>query len=122
MQQAKAQAETSKLITQQENLNTISKAQAASEMSQLQTFQEVKNIISLAEARKKEIELQGEAYGSVASSHAQRIQMILLEIQKRQAMPPKTIWFESGTSSGISSSVEQGFAVAQGVALAGGEK
>jgi hypothetical protein len=89
-------------------------AQAKAAASALSTEQEAKNIISLADARKKEVELQGTAYSSVASGHAQQMQLLQIEVEKRRAMPSNTVWFESE----IPSSVSDGFGVAKGVAMA----
>lgn len=93
----------------------MKEAAAEAESSALTTLQEAKNIISLAEAKKRQIEMEGEAYASVVAGHAQIMQQLALEVEKRKAMPSNTVWFESKADQ----SVMDGFNVAKGVALAG---
>lgn len=93
---------------------TMKEASAEVESSALLSQQESKNIVMLAEARMLEIKLQGETYANIQSEHAQNIQLSLIEVEKRKALPAGTVWFQGGSSSDVSS----GFQVAKGVALA----
>lgn len=97
-----------------EYYKTKTAASASAESSALITEQEAKNIIKLAEARKTEIELQGLAYSSVPAGHAQAIQQALIDVQRRKAMPPNTVWFENTTDNGVT----EGFKFAKGMSVA----
>ncbi|KAI8894764.1 band 7 family-domain-containing protein [Globomyces pollinis-pini] len=96
----------------------MKQAAAKAETAALVTQQEAKNIVSLAEANRRQIELQAEAYASVPAGHAQNIQRELLEVEKRYAMPDKSVWFES--QGEIPGSVIDGYNVAKGVMFAKG--
>jgi hypothetical protein len=92
----------------------MKEASAQAESSALLTQQEAKNIILLAEARMQEIKLQGETYANIQSPHAQNVQLSLIELEKRKALPPQTVWFQGCSSSELTG----GFQAARGVALA----
>ncbi|KAJ3345538.1 hypothetical protein HDU83_003956 [Entophlyctis luteolus] len=86
---AKVEAEQCKTIADAE----FKQAQAAAEASQTQTEQDVKNIIALADAKRCEIEVIGKAYATIPDGHAQRMQLAVFEVEKRKALPEKTIYF-----------------------------
>ncbi len=92
----------------------MKEAAAQVESSALISQQEAKNIVMLAEARMTEIRLQGETYSNIQSDHAQTIQLSLIEVEKRKALPAQTVWFQGGSSAEVAG----GFQVAKGVALA----
>ena len=125
MREAAARAESSALSTEQEAKNIVriaeakkeqtkNEAMAKAESSAIVVEQDVKNLVIAAEAKKREIELLGVAYSQIPSGHAQNMQLTLLEIEKRKAMPSNTIWFEGEGDK----DVKQGFSVAKGVSLA----
>ena len=93
-------------------------AEADAEASALMTQQEAKNILTIAESRGAEIRIQGDAYAKVESKHARVMQQALVDVEKRKAMPPGTIWFEGGTASANRDALQEGFSAATGVALA----
>lgn len=93
---------------------TMKEASAKVEASALLSQQEAKNIVMLAEARMAEIKLQGETYSNIQSAHAQNVQMSLIEVEKRKALPSQTVWFQGGSSLEVAG----GFQAARGVALA----
>ncbi|KAJ3031336.1 UNVERIFIED_CONTAM: hypothetical protein HDU68_005078, partial [Siphonaria sp. JEL0065] len=76
----------------------VKAASAEAESSELKTRQDVKNIVALAEAKQREIALIGEAYSKVPEGHAQKMQLSVFEVEKRKALPEKTIYF-AGESS-----------------------
>jgi len=114
MKKAEAAAQTSELETLQNAKNTVATAQADAKKRQLEAETQAKNIIAIAEARAQEIRLQTEAYASVPEGHAQIIQLALLEVEKRKALPKETVWFEGQTSS---NGVSDGYLIAKGASL-----
>ncbi|KAJ3310564.1 hypothetical protein HDV04_004892 [Boothiomyces sp. JEL0838] len=112
------QAETDYFIAQKQAdakyYQQIKEAEAKANTAALVAQQEAKNIITIAEAQKKQIALQTEALAQVPPGHAQNIQILEKEIEKRRAMPPGTVWFEGSTDPNFVS----GYTTAKGVALA----
>ncbi|KAJ3388748.1 hypothetical protein HDU84_009444 [Entophlyctis sp. JEL0112] len=98
----------------------VKQAQAAAEASQTQTEQDVKNIIALADAKRREIEVIGKAYAAIPDGHAQRMQLAVFEVEKRKALPEKTIYFAGNELS--QTNVVAGFEQAAGWALANTSK
>lgn len=90
-------------------------AQAAAEASKIQAEQEAKNIVVIAEAKKKEIEMLAQAYASVNADHAKRMQIEGVEVEKRRALPAKTVYFAG--SEGAAGTVASGLAFQSGIAL-----
>ncbi|KAI9008039.1 hypothetical protein BC832DRAFT_591291 [Gaertneriomyces semiglobifer] len=101
-----------------EYYENLKRAEAAAAAAQLQAEQEAKNILVLAEARQKEIEVVSRAYAAVSSEHAKLIQLEELEIEKRKALPQKTIYFGGAESQGGAASMVSGglaFGLGQGL-------
>ncbi|KAJ3120726.1 hypothetical protein HK100_012681 [Physocladia obscura] len=99
----------------------VKNAQAAAEASQLETDQTIKNIVALADAKRREIELIGNAYANVPEGHAQKMQLSVFEVEKRKALPEKTIYF-GGDRSETNQNLVTGFEQAAGWALALADK
>lgn len=97
---------------------TMKDATASAESSALIAQQDAKNIVILAEARMSEIRMQGKAYGEIPIGHAQNIQLSLLEVEKRKAMPLGSIWFEGASNGPSSASLQEGFGFSKGMAIA----
>ncbi|RKO88043.1 hypothetical protein BDK51DRAFT_35245, partial [Blyttiomyces helicus] len=121
MKAANAAAESSQLSTTQEARNIIQLAQARQAEIAIVTEQEAKNILALAQARRQEIELIGAANASVPAGHAQKMQLARFEVEKRQALPAKTIYFggDRADTGAIEGGVQGAFAAATGWGLAG---
>ncbi|KAJ3207050.1 hypothetical protein HDU83_003584 [Entophlyctis luteolus] len=96
----------------------VKNAQAVAEASQMETQQTVKNIIALAEAKKQEVTIVGKAYSEIPEGHAQRMQLSVFEVEKRKALPEKTIYFGGDKSETNQQLVAAGFQQAAGWALA----
>ncbi|KAI8825630.1 uncharacterized protein EV422DRAFT_563460 [Fimicolochytrium jonesii] len=103
-------------VTDAQIYDQLKKAKAAAESSQVQAEQEAKNIVTIAEAKVIEIGALSRAYGDVAQDHAKRIQLETLEVEKRKALPAKTVYF-AGSDSSIASTVAQGFGFQSGANL-----
>jgi regulator of protease activity HflC (stomatin/prohibitin superfamily) len=126
LQVERVKADAAKTLADTEFYTSTRKADAAyylamkeaaskAEASALIAQQEAKNIVCIAEARKQEIEMQGSAWAAVPTGHAQIMQQLLLDVEKRRVLPSSTVWFE-GNASG--QGVRDGFEVAKGVSLA----
>ncbi|KAJ3060179.1 hypothetical protein HDU98_003816, partial [Podochytrium sp. JEL0797] len=94
----------------------VKAANAQAESSELKTQQDVKNIIALADAKRQEIEVVGKAYAGCTDSHVQRMQLSVFDVEKRKALPEKTIYF-AGDQSENAKNVMNGFETATGWAL-----
>ncbi|KAJ3251438.1 hypothetical protein HDU77_005865 [Chytriomyces hyalinus] len=81
-------------------------AEAEAEASELKTVQEVKNIVNLAGAKRTEIEVIGGAYAQVPIGHAQAMQLSVFDVEKRKALPEKTIYF-AGDSSEVNADISR---------------
>lgn len=90
-------------------------ATAAAEASQLEASQRAKNIVMIAEAKKREIAMLSEVYENVSNDHVKRIQLEEIEVQKRKALPPQTVYFSGGESA---HAVAEGYAFGTGRSLA----
>ncbi|KAI8614758.1 hypothetical protein BC830DRAFT_1257003 [Chytriomyces sp. MP71] len=90
---ARVEAEQRKTESDARYYSVLKGAQADAESSDLKTQQETKNIVALADAKKQEIEVVGTAYAQVPAGHAQTMQLSVFEVEKRKALPEKTIYF-----------------------------
>ncbi|KAJ3027846.1 UNVERIFIED_CONTAM: hypothetical protein HDU68_002991 [Siphonaria sp. JEL0065] len=100
----------------------VKAASAEAESSELKTQQDVKNIVALAEAKKKEVALVGDAYSKVPEGHAQKMQLSVFEVEKRKALPEKTIYFAGESSETHQDLIRAGLDTATGFSLAQGFK
>ncbi|KAI9346580.1 hypothetical protein BDR26DRAFT_817878 [Obelidium mucronatum] len=96
----------------------VKAAEAQAESSELRTQQDVKNTVAIAEAKKKEIELVGTAYSHVPEGHAQKMQLSVFEVEKRKALPERTIYFAGETSETHQDLIRAGLDTATGFSLA----
>ncbi|KAJ3066010.1 hypothetical protein HDU98_010665 [Podochytrium sp. JEL0797] len=96
----------------------VKAANAAAESSELKTQQDVKNIVALAEAKRREVEVVGKAYSQVPEGHATRMQLSQFEVEKRKALPEKTIYFAGERSETHQDLLAAGFQTATGWGLA----
>ncbi|KAJ3035233.1 hypothetical protein HDV00_004141 [Rhizophlyctis rosea] len=97
----------------------MKQAEAAAKASELEAAQRAKNIVMIAEARKREIEMLSGAYEGIESEHVKRIQLEEIEVQKRKALPPQTIYFAGGEGVGNGShAVAEGYGFGVGKNLA----
>ncbi|KAJ3126821.1 hypothetical protein HK098_007115 [Nowakowskiella sp. JEL0407] len=71
----------------------VKSAEAEADASNRRTTQEAKNVVTLADAKRIEIEIISKAYSQVPEGHAQRMQLSVFEVEKRKALPQKTIYF-----------------------------
>lgn len=95
----------------------LNAAKARAEASRLVVEQEAKNTVALAGAKTTEINLIAEGNASVPGGHAQLMQLSLFEIEKRKALPASTVYFSGdlGEHAGLQGSLVGGFALASGI-------
>ncbi|KAI8609629.1 hypothetical protein BC830DRAFT_1070712, partial [Chytriomyces sp. MP71] len=112
---AKVEAEQRKTESDAKYYEVVKAAEALAESSELKTQQDVKNIVALAEAKRQEVEVVGKAYATVPEGHAQIMQLSVFEVEKRKALPEKTIYFAGDRTEG--NLVAAGLETAAGWAL-----
>lgn len=100
-----------------EYYEAMKKAEASAKASELEAVQNAKNIITIAEAKKLEIEMLAKAYGAVDNDHVKRLQLEEVEVMKRKALPPQTIYF-SGNDYRTEKAVAEGYSFSMGRSLA----
>jgi regulator of protease activity HflC (stomatin/prohibitin superfamily) len=92
-------------------------AEAKAKASELEACQNAKNIVLIAEAKKHEVDLLSDAYASVTSEHAKRLQLEEIEVLKRKALPSQTIYFANEANK-LCSDVAEGYSFSVGKSLA----
>ena len=94
-------------------------AEAKARASEMEATQSAKNIITIAQAKQREIEMLSAAYAGVSNEHVKRLQLEEVEVLKRKALPPQTIFFSAGDDSNkLANSVAEGYSFSVGRSMA----